>query len=377
MNKNIILGPGYPLRGGISHSNNILCNEFNIHDIKSEIMSFSLQYPNILFPGKTQYEDSALIYKIKVSSVINSIFPVNWLVNVYRILKYKPDYIIVRYWMPFMAPCLGTISYFVRLFSNIKIIALIDNVDPHEKRIGDNIFNKYFFNSCHAYVTFSSGVLNDLQKYSGNKPSISIPLPIYNNFGNIIDKQNAKQQLRLDKSKKYLLFFGLVRKYKGLDLLIESMSLIVKNDPDIVLIVAGEFYEDVKSYEAKIHSLGLNENIIIYNRFIEENEVKYFFCACDIVVQPYKTATQSGITQIAYNFHKPMLVTNVGALAEIVAHNKVGYVVNCNVHEIKDSIYDFYTNNKEKYFSKNVEKEKEKFNWKNLVTGINNLYNKI
>lgn len=377
MTKNIIIGPGYPLRGGISHSNNILCNEFNVNNIDSEIISFSLQYPSLLFPGKTQYEDTELIYKIKISSIINSIFPLNWIFVFWRVLKSKPDYVILRYWMPFMAPCLGSIAYLIKWFSKVKVIALIDNVKPHEKRMGDFLLNKYFFNSCHAYVTFSKGVLNDLKKYSGNKKTASIPLPIYNNFGQIVDKKDAKLKLNLNENKKYLLFFGLVRKYKGLDLLIDSLMLIHKHDKDIVLLIAGEFYDDINYYKNKIKSLGLNENVIIHNRFIKEDEVKYFFCACDLVVQPYKTATQSGITQIAYNFHKPMLVTDVGSLSETVNHEKGGYVVNYDSVEIKEYILDYYNNKRESSFSENVEKEKLKFNWINLVEGINNIYKKI
>jgi glycosyltransferase involved in cell wall biosynthesis len=273
-----------------------------------------------------------------------------------------------------MAPCLGTVAKLIR--KTTKVFAITDNVIPHEKRIGDSLLTKYFVKSSDAFLTLSSSVLDDLKQFTGTKEKIFIPHPIYDSFGDIVEKSTAKEKLGLDENGKYLLFFGFVRKYKGLDIMLEVMADKRIQDLGVKLIVAGEFYDNKEEYIAQINSLNISDYVILRTDFILEDQVKDYFCASDMITQTYRTATQSGVTQIAYHFEKPMLVTNVGGLAEIVPHNKVGYVCDIDTKQIADYIVEFYTENKEKEFSDNTKEEKKRFTWKVLVEGIDNLIKK-
>ena len=372
--KIIIIGPAFPYRGGIANFNNSLAVEYKSQGADVKIYSFSLQYPSFLFPGKTQYEEGEGPKDIEIIPIVNSINPFNWFKVASRIKKENPDYVIIRYWLPFMAPCLGTIAKLIR--KKIKVFAITDNVIPHEKRIGDSLLTKYFVKSSDAFLTLSSSVLDDLKQFTDTKEKIFIPHPIYDSFGDIVEKSTAKEKLGLEVNRKYLLFFGFVRKYKGLDIMLEVMADKRIQDLGVKLIVAGEFYDNKEEYIAQINSLNISDYVILRTDFILEDQVKDYFCASDMITQTYRTATQSGVTQIAYHFERPMLVTNVGGLAEIVPHNKVGYVCDINTKQIADYIVEFYTENKEKEFSDNTKEEKKRFTWKVLVEGIDNLIKK-
>ena len=372
--KIIIIGPAFPYRGGIANFNNSLAVEYKSQGADVKIYSFSLQYPSFLFPGKTQYEEGEGPKDIEIIPIVNSINPFNWFKVASRIKKENPDYVIFRYWLPFMAPCLGTIAKLIR--KTTKVFAITDNVIPHEKRIGDSLLTKYFVKSSDAFLTLSSSVLDDLLKFTDSKEKIFIPHPIYDSFGDIVEKSTAKEKLGLNENGKYLLFFGFVRKYKGLDIMLEVMADKRIQDLGVKLIVAGEFYDNKEEYIAQINSLNISDYVILRTDFILEDQVKDYFCASDMITQTYRTATQSGVTQIAYHFEKPMLVTNVGGLAEIVPHNKVGYVCDIDTKQIADYIVEFYTENKEKEFSDNTKEEKKRFTWKVLVEGIDNLIKK-
>ena len=371
--KVIIIGPAFPYRN-LSTFNHSLAITFAEKGADVKIFSFSFQYPSFLFPGKTQYEKGKPPNGIEIISVINSINPFNWFKVASMVKKENPDYVIIRYWLPFMAPCFGTIAKLIR--KNTKIVAITDNVIPHEKRIGDRFLTRYFVKYCDAFLTLSSSVLDDLKKFTNSEEKIFIPHPIYDSFGEIVEKKKAKKNLDLDENGKYLLFFGFVRKYKGLDIMLEVMADRRIKDLGIKLIVAGEFYDNKEEYISQINSLNISDNVILRSDFISEDQVKDYFCASDMITQTYRTATQSGVTQIAYHFEKPMLVTNVGGLAEIVPHNKVGYVCDINTKQIADYIVEFYTENKEKEFSDNTKEEKKRFTWKVLVEGIDNLIKK-
>ena len=369
--KILIVGPAYPFRGGIAHFNNALAMAYSKLDFNVKIFSFSLQYPKFLFPGKSQYENGVAPLGINIYSIINSINPFNWINIARKINNERPDYIIIRYWLPFMAPCLGTIARLVS--KKIKIIAITDNIIPHEKRIGDHILTKYFLKSCDAFVTLSKSVLKDLSQFVDTDLKVFIPHPIYDIFGDKISKKSALSNLGLADNKKYLLFFGFIRKYKGLDLLIKALSDSRLRKLDVKLIIAGEFYDDQKEYLTLINKLDLRNQIIINSSFIPTEKVKDFFCASDLVAQTYRTATQSGVTQIAYHFERPMLVTDVGGLSEIVSNQKVGYVTAKDPKAIADAINDFYINKKENEFVKNTIEEKKRFSWNNFVNEIENL----
>ena len=369
--KVIIIGPAHPYRGGIANFNNSLAKAFLENGDDIQVFSFKLQYPSFLFPGKTQYETSEPPKDIVIKSLINSINPFNWFNVVREINNQKPDYVVIRYWLPFMALCLGTIARLIH--SKTKILAITDNIIPHEKRFGDFYLTKYFISSCDAYLTLSASVLDDLLKFTKSKNKKFIPHPIYDTFGEKLSKEKAKENLDLNSEEKYLLFFGFVRKYKGLDLMLRAMSDKRIKNLGIKLIVAGEFYDNIDDYMNLIDELDIKSSIILKSDFIPETDVKNYFCASDMITQTYRTATQSGVTQIAYHFERPMLVTDVGGLAEIVPNNKVGYVTSQNPSDIADAILDFYSNNREVEFEKNAAIEKSKFSWQNLINGIEEL----
>jgi D-inositol-3-phosphate glycosyltransferase len=376
--KNIIVGPAYPLRGGIANFNEALCRAFLAQNEESEIYSFTLQYPEFLFPGTTQFETSgAGPTDIKITPILNSIQPFTWAEAAYKIRRQRPDYIILRYWLPFMAPCLGSVARWSRAFNKIKIIAITDNVVPHEKRPGDKLFTQYFVNSCDGFVAMSKSVLKDLEQFDRQKPKVFSPHPVYDIFGEKTERAEALQKLHLNPQHNYILFFGFIRKYKGLDLLLQAMANQNLQQPNLKLIVAGEYYGDSEYYENMIRDLNLNEKVILHTRYIPREAVKYYFSASDMVVQPYKSATQSGVTQIAYHFDKPMLVTDVGGLAEIVPHGKVGYVTSLDPAEIAASIQDFYAQKKAATFMQGVMQEKHRFSWKTMVGTIDELVRKI
>ncbi len=372
--KVIIIGPAHPYRGGIANFNNSLADAFFKNGDDIEILSFKLQYPSFLFPGKTQFESSDPPKNIKIKSIINSINPFNWFSVAREINRKNPDFVIIRYWLPFMGPCLGSIARLLN--KKIKILAITDNIIPHEKRFGDFFLTKYFVSSCDAFVTLSASVLEDLTHFTKSKNKKFTPHPIYDTFGEKIDKSVAKKNLELNINDKYLLFFGFVRKYKGLDLMLHAMSDQRIKDLGVKLIVAGEFYDNIDFYLDLINELDIDSNIILKSDFIEERDVKNYFCASDMITQTYRTATQSGVTQIAYHFERPMLVTDVGGLAEIVPHKKVGYVTTQEPKIIADAIVDFYTNNRELDFEKNTKTEKLKFSWQNLIHTIEDLVSK-
>lgn len=367
--KVVLIGPAHPLRGGIANFNEALALAFYKKNIDTEIISFSLQYPSFLFPGKTQYSESDAPKYLKISSLINSVNPFNWLKVARKIKKLKPDYIIVHYWMPFMAPSLGTICRRAKKHSNTKVISITHNIIPHEKFPFSRLLTKYFVNACTGFVSLSKSVIKDLNKFTSKK-KIFIPHPIYNIFGDKIDKTIAKEYLKLNQESKCILFFGIIRKYKGLDILIEAIANKKIKELGIKLIVAGEFYEEKTKYLDLIKHNGIKQNIILVDKFIPSDDIKYYFSAADIIVQPYRTATQSGVTQIAYHFEKPMLVTDVGGLSEIVPHNKVGYVTKISSSEVAKAIIDFYENNRESEFIENTKEEKKRFSWEKFIDKI-------
>lgn len=382
MAKVIIIGSAHPLRGGLATFNQRLAKEFIDSGNDCSIYSFSLQYPSFLFPGKTQYSNEPAPDDLEINSVINSINPFNWIKIGNRLKKEKPDIIVVRFWLPFMGPALGTILRRVKKNKHTKIICIADNIIPHEKRIGDRSFTKYFLKSCDAFITMSEKVMDDLRKFQKTKPAKLVSHPLYDNFGEIIFKESARKHLGLPENENIILFFGFIRKYKGLDLLLEAMSALKNLKPEtlnpeksghaIKLLIAGEFYEDEKTYKEQIEKLGIKDLLILKTDFIPDSEVKYYLCAADAVIQPYRSATQSGVTPLAYHFEKPMIVTNVGGLPSLVPDGKVGLVVEPNPSAIADGILKFYQLG-EQHFIPHLRSEKQKYSWDNLVNAIESL----
>jgi glycosyltransferase involved in cell wall biosynthesis len=377
MPKIIILGSAYPLRGGgLATFNERLARAFQQAGDDVTIYTFSLQYPGFLFPGKTQYSTESPPTDLKIKVCINSMYPLNWIQVGNELKKLKPDIIVVRYWLPFMAPALGTILRRVKKNNFTKIICIADNIIPHEKRAGDKQFTQYFIPPVDAFITMSEKVMNDLRSFT-NKTARQVVHPLYDNFGEKVDKAKAREHLNINPNENIILFFGFIRKYKGLDLLLEAMSLLKSQTSNFKfqipkLLIAGEFYEDRKIYDDLINQLNISDQLILRTDFITDSEVKYYVSAADFIIQPYRNATQSGVTPLAYHFEKPMLVTNVGGLPDLVPDAKVGLVCEPNPQSIAEHIIKLYELG-EDYFLEHLRKEKKKYSWSVLVNTIKDL----
>lgn len=372
-----LLGTAYPYRGGLASFNERLIEEFINEQEDASIETFKLQYPNFLFPGKTQYSSSPKPSNIPIDVTVNSVNPFNWIKIGRKIKKEEPDILIIKFWLPFMAPCFGTIARIAKKNKKTRVISILDNVVPHEKRPGDKLLAKYFVNSVDAFVGMSKSVLEDLNQFDSSKPREYNPHPLFDNFGEKVPREEALKHLQLPQGDKYILFFGFIRDYKGLDLLIDAFSDCRFRDQGIKLIIAGEYYNNEEQYTEQIKKLNLQGDIILKNEFIPNEDVRYYFGAADIVAQPYKNATQSGVTQIGYHFEKPMLVTNVGGLAELVPHNKIGYVVNPDPKSIADSLLNFFDSDNSSNFIENILEEKKKFSWDKMTQTIKKLYHAV
>lgn len=363
------------MRGGPAQFNENLCAELNKAGHDAQIISYSLQYPNFLFPGSSQYETSGHAPEgIKIHTLINTVNPFNWFRVARFIRKEKPDFILFRYWLPFFGPSLGTIGRLVR--SRTKVLALTDNIIPHEKRAGDTPFTTYFVNSCDGFITMSKTVLNDIAKFSSTPNKAYSPHPMYETYGPVVTKEEARKKLGLDPKDKIVLFFGLIRHYKGLDLLMEAMAHPELKKQNVKLLIAGEFYEDKQPYLDLIESKHLQDQVILHDTFIANDEVRYYFCAADLVAQTYRNATNSGVTMVGYYYEKPMLVTKVGGLAEIVPDNTCGYVVETSVPQISEKIIAYFATNKEQEFTAHVKQEKKKYEWAEFIRVLTELYRK-
>ncbi len=370
--KIIIIGPAHPLRGGLASYDERLAKEFISKGFDTIIYTFSLQYPQFLFPGTTQYSSEPPPSNIKIKVCINSVNPFNRLTVGNELKSYKPDIIVVRYWLPFMGPCLGTILRRVKRNKHTKIVCIADNILPHEKRFGDRAFTRYFLKPVDSFITMSEKVLDDLRLFAIDKPSKYVAHPLYDNFGEKISKEEARKKLNIDKKENIILFFGFIRNYKGLDILLNAMKLLQNQNLEIKnpkLLIAGEFYENKKLYTDIIEQLGIKDNLILKTDFIGDSEVKYYLCAADCIVQPYRKATQSGVTPLAYHFEIPMIVTNVGGLPSLVPDRKAGLIAEPNAEDIADKIVTYFQLG-ENYFLPHLRKEKKKYSWSNLVNVI-------
>ncbi len=378
--KIIIIGPAHPLRGGgMATFNERLARQFQNEGHQTSIYTFSLQYPSFIFPGTSQYSDEPAPKDLDIKVCINSINPFNWIKVGNRLKKENADLIIVRYWLPLMGPCLGTILRLLKKNRHSKIVCIADNIIPHEKRFGDKPFTKYFIKPVDAFITMSEKVLADLRLFVKDKPATMVLHPLYDNFGEKISKEAARKELGIASGEKIILFFGFIRKYKGLDILLDAMKILNPPNPPPLgdggkLLIAGEFYEDRKIYDAQIEKLDIKDNVILHTNFIPDSQVKSYLCAADVVVQPYRNATQSGVTPLAYHFEKPMIVTNVGGLPLLVPDGKVGFVAEPNAESIAQKIIEYF-NKGENYFLPHIIEEKKKLSWEKLTGTIFELVN--
>jgi glycosyltransferase involved in cell wall biosynthesis len=371
--KIIIIGPAHPLRGGLASYDERLAKEFQQQGNHVSIYTFSLQYPGFLFPGTTQYSSEPAPKDLNIKVCINSVNPFNWWSVGNKLKAMNPDLIVVRYWLPFMGPCLGTILRKAKKNNHTKVVCIADNIIPHEKRPGDLPFTKYFVKPVDAFITMSEKVLSDLPKFAAGKPARFVPHPLYDNFGEKINKEEARKYLNIDLQKKIVLFFGFIRNYKGLDILLDAVKLLKEKSrtaaDDIKFLIAGEFYEDRKSYDEQIKTLSIANQLILKTDFIPDSEVKYFLCAADVVIQPYRSATQSGVTPLAYHFEVPMIVTNVGGLPSLVPDGKVGLVAEPNAASIAEKIIEYFDKSAD-VFLPHLKEEKKKYSWSKMTAAI-------
>lgn len=367
--KTVILGTAWPYRGGMADFNERLAHEFQKEGDELQIWTFTLQYPSFLFPGKTQYSPDPKPSDLKIERKLSSVNPFSWLRVGRQIRKEKPDLLVVPFWMPFMGPCLGTVARKARK-SGIRTVAILHNMIPHEHKPGDRILARWFTRSVDGFTALSESVLSDISLFDKVKPRQFCRHPLYDSFGEHATRDESLQFLKLDPNFRYMLFFGLIRDYKGLDLLLRAYADSRFRKMNVRLIVAGEFYGSSDKYFELEKQLGLEGLVIWKSDFVPNGEVRYYFGAADLVVQPYRSATQSGISQIAYHFEKPMLVTNVGGLPEIVPNGKAGLVVNPDPAEIADGMADFFENSRQQQFTEGIISEKAKYSWSNMTAAI-------
>ncbi|GGG47168.1 glycosyltransferase [Hymenobacter glacieicola] len=368
--KVVIIGPAYPLRGGLATYNERLARAFQEAGDEVRIVTFSLQYPDFLFPGQTQFSTEAGPNDLNIEVSLNSVNPLSWYQVGNRLRRERPDLVIFRFWLPFMGPALGTVARLVRRNRHTRVVAITDNVIPHEKRPGDRPLTRYFLAACQGFVTMSRAVLADLRRLHFKQPALYRPHPLYDNFGPLKSKTEALHALGLDPQVGYLLFFGFIRAYKGLDILLQAFADERLAKLPVKLIIAGEYYEDAAPYEELIRQHQLESRIVRATDFIPNEKVVDYFCAADMVVQPYKNATQSGVSQIAYHFSRPMLVTDVGGLAELIPNGEVGYVVPPTPKAIADALVDFYEQDREQEFTAGVWAKKKEFSWEVMVKAL-------
>lgn len=376
----VIIGPAHPLRGGLATFDERLATEFNRQGYKAIIYTFSLQYPGFLFPGKTQYSDEPAPKDLDIRIRINSVNPFNWLSVGNELKKQKPAIVVVRYWLPFMGPCLGTILRRVRKNRFTKIITIADNVLPHEKRFGDKPFTKYFIKPVDAFITMSEKVRGDLDLFQVKKPVATVTHPLYDNFGEKLPVEMAREHLRLSKEDTIMIFFGFIRHYKGLDLLFDAMKILKQDEHPAIkklkLLVAGEFYEKEQPYLDQVAKNDIADRVILRTSFIPDSEVKYYLSSANLLVQPYRNATQSGVTPLAYHFLVPMVITRVGGLPAMVPEGVAGLIAEPTPESIAAKIKELVLNNPASFVPA-MEEERKKYSWEKFITTIVNLANDI
>lgn len=368
--KIVLLGPMYPYRGGIAHFLETMYWGFQERGHQVTALTFTRQYPEKLFPGKTQMETGQVEHPVPAERILDTIGPISWYKTARRILREEPDVVIFKYWMPFFAPSLGTIVRHVRR-RGVKAVAVVDNAVPHERRPGDRQLSRYLLSACDGLIVMSESVEQDVRSLGVQTPTVRIAHPIYDIFGSAPPADEARSRLGLPQNTPVLLFFGFIRRYKGLQVLLQAMPQVIDALPDVRLLVAGEFYEDAAPYRELIAQHGLEQHILLHADYIPSDQVPVFFSAADVVVQPYVSATQSGVAQIAYNFDKPLIVTDVGGLAEIVPHERAGLVVPPeDPAALAQSIVRFFREHMSEQLIAGVRQEKTKYSWDRLYEAV-------
>ena len=366
-----IVGPAHPYRGGLASIMETMAREYQHRGYRVDILTFTLQYPALLFPGKSQTVDTPPPTDLSIERKVSTINPITWWQVGRKLCKLRPDIVLMKYWTPFMAPCFGSIARLARKNGHTRVICQIDNVEPHEHHITDKMFNRYYLRSVDGFIYMSEQVHGELTAYT-HAPALFSPHPMFEHYGERKERTEACNALGLDHGTRYALFYGLIRDYKGLDTLIEAWAKFRRSGHK--LLIAGEFYASRDKYIDLIERLGLQDDIILHDHFIPDSEVANYFSVSDCVVLPYKTATQSGVTQIAYNFRTPIIVTDVGGLKEIVPDGVVGYVVDSSVEGVVDGLNRIYEQGRLEEFTHNMEHERKRFSWAAMCDKIEKVY---
>lgn len=362
----LIISAAYPYRGGISDSTHSLVNQMSSQNIYCEVWTFKLLYPKIFFPGKTQYSKEVLKSDFKIVRQINILNPINWIITAKKINKIGPKKIIFRYWTPILA-----LSYFVIswiLNNKIKVIGLVDNWSSHERIFFESFFRKFFIKSCDSFISFSENVGEKL-KNNTRKKVLPLFHPINDHLPNKISKDQALSNLNLP-SKKYILFIGLIRKYKGVETLIKAFYYVSKENEDLKLIIAGEFYDDITIYNKLIKRKDIEDKVIIDDNFLESSKIRDYICVSDLIVQPYKKASQSGITPVAYFYDKPLVVSNIKGLKEIIINDKSGEIFDETPYNLAISIKNCINPENNRNYSNNISESKRKYSWSRFIKNI-------
>ncbi len=376
----LIVGTAFPLRGGIAHYVSLLYKTLKQREHWVHIVSFYRQYPKILFPGKTQEEVGETAIPLESDAVIDSVNPKSWYDAGKLAASYQPDLLIFKFWLPFFAPAYGVISRVAKRITRkngkeCKVLFIADNVIPHEKRPGDRIFTNFAFKVVDYFVVQSDSVEKDLLSIKPDAKYVKLQHPVYEIFGERVDRNEARKSLNIPADAPTILFFGYIRKYKGLDLLLQAMPAMIAKYPELRLIVAGEYYSNEAEIKSLIDELKIPaKNLVLATDYIANEEVAKYFSAANAVVLPYRSATQSGIVQIAYNFDAPVIATPVGGLPEIVIDGTSGLITNdSEPASIAEKVIEFFGRDLEAKFTAGVVEEKKKYSWATFVEGIEQL----
>jgi glycosyltransferase involved in cell wall biosynthesis len=367
--KIVILGTANPYRGGLATFNERLALEFQNQGHDVTIFNFSLQYPNFLFPGTSQFLETPHTDIVPNVRKVNSINPLNWIKVGFELYRLRADVVIFRYWISFMAPCYFVIASILKMNRFSKIFTIVDNAISHEPKFYEKTVARLFFLVSDFFLTMSEKVRKDLASLT-TKPSIVSVHPLYDSYSPPRSKSEARTNLDLPLDQKIILFFGFIRDYKGLDLLLEAMSSTEIKAQNIKLVVAGEFYANREKYESMVSSLRIEDQLYWHTDFIPDAKIADYFSAADAVVLPYKASTQSGVTQIAFYYDLPIIATNVGGIKEMVENNIHGLIVNANAQSISNGILHFYDDVDSQTYRKNIARDKSKYSWAGFVEAI-------
>lgn len=368
-----IVGPVHPFRGGIAHFTDTLVDGLRKRGHDIQVVTFSRQYPKLLFPGKTQFEPGQGRVASDARAVIDSVNPVSWIHAAKQIARHDPDAVLFQYWLPYFAPSYGTIAGRLKKRS-IPVFALVHNVIPHERGMGDVQLGRYFLQKCEGVLALSDNVADDLRSLNLDTSIRVAAHPVYQHFGAAVERSDARTRLGLSNDAEVLLFFGFVREYKGLRTLLEAMPEIVRRRPKAVLVVAGEFYDDEGPYRDLIDAHRLDGHVRLHPEYVPADRVADYFSAANIVVQPYDNATQSGVVQTAYNFERPVVVTDVGGLAEVVPDGTAGLVVPPkNPAALADAVVRYFEGGMETRLTEGVREVRERYSWDRLLDEVEDL----